>query len=182
MRIRSGFQLSITALFVAVVLGVGFALIYLSFDRAMAISRSAATTFIDRVAEHTAERIDGQFREVLRALEVVRQLPAIKSGATSDNSRLYEFLAALLRNHRQLYNLYVGYDDGRFLQLDLLDQAGLAIRAQLDAPPQAEFRLTIIEKYPKQDQRTRITIYLSPSLQVVAQEQRDADYDPRGRP
>ena len=62
MRFRLGYQLSITALFVAVVLAVGLALVFLSFDRARSITRSAALTFIDRVAEHTADRVDGQFK------------------------------------------------------------------------------------------------------------------------
>ena len=41
MRVRLGYQLSITALFVAVVLTVGLVLVFLSFDRARSISRSA---------------------------------------------------------------------------------------------------------------------------------------------
>ena len=67
MRIRLGYQLSITTLFVFVVLGVGLALVYLSFDRAKAISRSAAVTYIDRVAEHTADTVDQNFASVLQA-------------------------------------------------------------------------------------------------------------------
>ena len=38
------------------VLCVGLALVFLGFDRANAITRTAAPTFLDRVAEHTAER------------------------------------------------------------------------------------------------------------------------------
>jgi adenylate cyclase len=72
MRIRLGYQLSITSLFVFVVLGVGLALVYLSFDRAKAISRSAAVTYIDRVAEHTADTVDQNFASVLQAVEVSR--------------------------------------------------------------------------------------------------------------
>ena len=80
MRIRVGYQLSITMLFVIVVLGVGLALVYLSFDRAKAISRSAAVTYIDRVAEHTADTVDRSFRTVLGAVEVLRQFPSVEAG------------------------------------------------------------------------------------------------------
>ncbi len=45
---------------------VGLALVYLSFDRAKAITRTAAMTFIDRVAEHGGA-VDGQFKEVQSA-------------------------------------------------------------------------------------------------------------------
>ena len=146
MRIRLGYQLSITMLFVFVVLGVGLALVYLSFDRAKALSRSAAVTYIDRVAEHTADTVDRNFETVLQAVEVVKQFPSVQVGAISGDPQLYALMAALLREHRQLYNIYVGYDDGSFIELDALDRAGPAVRAQLGAPEQAAYRLVTIAK------------------------------------
>jgi adenylate cyclase len=182
MRVRLGYQLSITALFVGVVLTVGLALVFLSFDRARSISRSAALAFIDRVADHTADRVDGQFKDVLDILEVLRQLQPVETGAILDNPPFYETLAALLRRHGQLYNLYVGYGDGAFIELDVLDRAGPALRAQLRPPADAAFRLTVIEKPKDGSSRMRFTSYLSPDLKVLAQDRREADYDPRERP
>src|ERR671911_242859 len=101
MRVRIGFQLSITMLFIAVVLTVGLGLVILSFDRARAITRSAALTFIDRVAQHTADRVDGQFKTIGSTVKVLAQLPSVTAGAIADNSRLYALLAALLREHEQ---------------------------------------------------------------------------------
>ncbi|MBQ0821082.1 adenylate/guanylate cyclase domain-containing protein [Microvirga sp. HBU67558] len=182
MRFRFGFQLSVTALFVAVVLAVGLALVFLSFDRARSITRSAALSFIDRVADHTADRVNGQFKDVLDILEVLRQLQPVESGTILGNPPLYATLAALLRRHGQLYNLYVGYEDGGFIELDLLDRAGPAVRAQLQAPPEATFRLTVMEMLAGDANRTRFTSYFSTDLTVLAQEHRVADYDPRERP
>src|SRR3954470_196688 len=115
MRVRVGYQLSITALFTVVVLAVGLGLVVLSFDRARSITRSAALTFIHRVAEHTADRVDGQFKAVRSALEVLKQLPPVEAGSISDNPSLYAILAAFLRENGQLYSLYVGYDDGTYI-------------------------------------------------------------------
>jgi adenylate cyclase len=182
MRVRFGFQLSVTTLFVAVVLAVGLALVFLSFDRARSITRSAALSFIDRVADHTADRVNGQFKDVLDILEVLRQLQPIESGTILGNPPLYATLAALLRRHGQLYNLYVGYEDGGFIELDVLDRAGPAIRAQLHAPSDAAFRLTVMEIPAGEATRIRFTSYLSSDLTVLAQEHRAADYDPRERP
>lgn len=182
MRLRIGYQLSITVLFGTVVLAVGLALVALSFDRARSITRSAALSYIDRVADHTADRVDGQFEAVLNALAVLTQLPSVVTGSIVDNPRLYALLAAVLRQHTQLYNLYVGYDDGAFIELDALDRAGPAVRAQLDAPEAAAFRLTVIEKPAKASSMIRSTYYLASDLQTVAQAQRPADYDPRDRP
>ncbi len=182
MRVRFGYQLSITALFVGVVLSVGLALVFLSFDRARSITRTAALAFIDRVADHTADRVDGQFKDVLDILEVLRQLPPVETGAILDNPPLYTILAALLRRHGQLYNLYVGYGDGGFIELDGLDRAGSALRRELRAPPEAEFRLSVVETPPGGTERQRFTYYLSRDMTVLAREQRAADYDPRERP
>jgi adenylate cyclase len=182
MRVRIGYQLSITALFVSVVLAVGLALVVLSFDRARAISRSAALTFIDRVAEHTADQVDGQFKAVLSTVEVLKLLAPVQAGAISDNPSLYATLAALLRQHSHLYNLYVGYDDGTFIELDALDRAGAAIRARFGAPEAAAFRLIVIDKPPASPSRTLSTYHLAPDLRTLAQAQREADYDPRNRP
>jgi adenylate cyclase len=182
MRVRIGYQLSITALFMAVVLAVGLALVILSFERARSITRSAALTFIDRVADHTADRMDGQLNAVRSAVEVLKQLPSVTTAAISDNPRFYALLAALLREHEQLYNLYVGYDDGAFIELDALDRAGPAVRAQIGAPAEAEFRLTVIDRPAGAPSRMRSTYYLSPELKLLGQSQREADYDPRERP
>jgi adenylate cyclase len=181
-RVRIGFQLSITAVFVAVVLCVGLALIFLSLDRAKAITRSAALTFIDRVAEHTAERVDGQFKAVRGALDVLTQLPSVETGAISDNQPFYAVLAALLRQHGQLYNLYVGYDDGAFIELDALDRAGPAVRAQLGVPALAAFRLVVMDRPFESSTRIRTTFYLAADLKTLSHSQGEADYDPRNRP
>jgi len=182
MRVRFGFQLSVTTLFVSVVLAVGLTLVFLSFDRARLITRTAALAFIDRVADHTADQVDGEFRDVFDILEVLRQLEDVESGAILDNPSFYRTLATLLRRHNQLYNLYVGYDDGGFIELDMLDRAGPAIRAQLDAPPDAAFRLTVIETPAGETSRIRHTAYLRPDLTILTQNRRPADYDPRQRP
>ncbi|HEV7874694.1 MAG TPA: adenylate/guanylate cyclase domain-containing protein [Enterovirga sp.] len=182
MRFRIGFQPSITTLFVAVVLLVGLTLVTLSFERATAITRSAALTFIDRVADHTRDRVDGQFTDVLSGLQLLRQLPPVQDGAISNNQSLYAVLAALLRNHGQLYNVYIGYDDGKFIELDSLPRAGPAVRAQVGAPEGAEFRLTVFDRDPGQQQRTRTTIFLSSDLRIISEARRAADYDPRERP
>lgn len=178
---RISFQALVTMLFMGVVLSVGLGLVYLSFDRAKAISLSAATAYIDRVAGQTADRVDGQFQDALNALEVLKQLPSVQSGTLNDNPRLYAMIAALLRTHRPLYSLYVGYDDGQFIEMDLLDRGGADRRARLGAPPQAEFRLVVI--YTSDNgARVRTTSFLSSDLHVLKMDRQSADYDPRERP
>ena len=182
MRVRIGYQLAITTLFVGLVLTVGMGLVYLSFDRAKMISRSAATTYIDRVAAHTADQVDGSLKEVVDALEVLRALPSVDAAAIAGNPPLYALMAALLRQHVQFYNLYVGYDDGDFIELDALERAGSRVRTQIGAPAGAAFRLTVITKNAEGGARIRHTTFLSPDLATIAETSGAASYDPRERP
>ncbi|MDB5605673.1 MAG: adenylate cyclase [Bradyrhizobium sp.] len=55
-----GFKTSIITLFVAIVLVIGLTLVYLSFSRITAVTDSAASKFIDEVAELSADRIGSQ--------------------------------------------------------------------------------------------------------------------------
>ena len=52
----------------------------------------------------------------------------------------------MLKNNPQLFNLYVGYDDGSFLEMDAIDGAGRETRARLEAPEQAAFRMVVISR------------------------------------
>jgi adenylate cyclase len=180
MRFRLGFRTSITALFVATVLLVGLTLVYLSFDRATSISRSAASTFIDRVAQHSVDRVDGQFRTVSALVRLIVQLPTVESGLISDNPRLYALFAAMLRDTPQLYSLYVGYDDGDFIEMDIIERANDATRAGMRAPDGSAFRVVVITH--EGDKRIQSTRYLSPSLAVLERRGQPASYDPRQRP
>jgi adenylate cyclase len=180
-RAKIGFRTSITTLFVAIVLIVGLTLVYLSFERTNAIIRTAAITYIDKAAEHAADRIDAQFRDALDDVEILSGLPSIAT-AELDNSAIYWLMTSMLRKHPQLFNLYVGYDDGSFVEVDFIDRAGAAFRQKLEAPVGAMFRLLVIHKSIDGAPRMATTTYLSGDLLSLAEKTSAADYDPRNRP
>lgn len=177
---RIGFRVSITTLFVLTVLLVGLTLVYFSFERATAISRSAAGTFIDRVAAHGADRIGAYIGGVARLVDVIVQLPTVRTAGITDNPRLYALLAAMLRETPQVYGLYAGYDDGDFLEMDLIARAAPAVREAMSPPAGAVFRLVTITHAG--DARTQTTRFLSDALDSIAERQQAATYDPRARP
>ena len=179
--IKLGFKTSIIALFVAIVLVIGLTLVYLSFARISAVTDSAASQFIDKVAELSADRIGSQLKLVRDNLEILKALPPIQSAAIADNPRLNELLAAMLKNNSQLFSLYVGYDDGSFLEMDILEGAGREARARLEAPDQAAFRLVVILRSDPARMSSR-RLFLSDTLEVVRELPGPADYDPRQRP
>jgi adenylate cyclase len=180
-RMRVGFRASITALFVAIVLTVGLTLVYLSFERANAIIRTAAGAFIDKVAENAAGRVDAQFKDALDDVDILSVLPSI-TNAKLDNPAIHWLMSSMLRKHSQLFNLYVGYDDGSFLEVDAIDRAGQRFRQKLKAPDRAVFRLLVIRASVDGTPRIATTSYLSADLVSLAETTAPAEYDPRTRP
>jgi adenylate cyclase len=180
--VRLGFKTSIIALFVAIVLVIGLTLVYLSFWRMTEITNAAASKFIDKVAELSADRISFQLKLVRDDLEVLRDIPSVQAEDITDNSRFSALLAAMLQNNNQLFNLYVGYADGSFIEMDALDRAGEDGRASLGAPEGSAFRLVVISRSDDLARMTSRRLFLSAGLEVIAESPGPTDYDPRKRP
>ncbi|RXH14826.1 adenylate/guanylate cyclase domain-containing protein [Bradyrhizobium guangzhouense] len=174
-----GFQTSIITVFVGVVLLVGLTLVYLSFARVTSITRTAASSFIEKVAQLGADHVDEQFKNVRDNLEILAGLQAIQKPDIADNARLYGLMAAMLRNNKQLFNLYAGYEDGSFIEMDVIDRARPAFRAGLKVDRDAAFRLVVISRTAG---AAPVTQYLSETLIPIAEVPGPTDYDPRQRP
>ncbi len=68
-HVRLGFKASIITLFVSLVLAIGLTLVYLSFSRISSITEAAASKFIDKVAELSADRVGSQVKLIKDNLE-----------------------------------------------------------------------------------------------------------------
>jgi adenylate cyclase len=179
--VRLGFRTSIIAVFVAIVLFIGLTLVYLSFSRITAVTDAAGSQFIGKVAELSADRIGSQLKLVRDNLAILSALPSVQSGDIEQNPQLNSLLAAMLKNNRQLFNLYVGYDDGSFIEMDAIDGSGRETRARLEAPDQASFRLVVISRSDPAGIRSR-RFFLNDRLETVRELPGPLDYDPRERP
>ncbi len=179
--VQLGFKTSIIALFVAIVLVIGLTLVYLSFSRITAVTDSAASQFIGKVAELSADRIGSQLKLVRDNLKILNALPSVQLAQIEDNPRLNALLAAMLMNNDQLFNLYVGYDDGSFIEMDAIAGSARETRAKLEAPDQAAFRMVVISRSDPARTISR-RLFLSDKLETVRELPGPLDYDPRERP
>jgi adenylate cyclase len=177
--IQLGFKTSVITLFVAIVLGL--TLVYVSFERIGAITDAAASKFIGQVAELSAGRIGAQLKLIRDNLKILNELPPIQAAEIDDNPRLNALLAAMLKNNDQLFNLYVGYDDGSFIEMDAIYGSGRETRARLEAPEQAAFRMVVISRSDPARIRSR-RLFLSDKLETIRELPGPLDYDPRDRP
>ena len=179
--VQLGFKASIIGLFVTIVLVIGLTLVYLSFARITAVTDSAASQFIDKVAELSADRIGSQLKLVQDNVEILNALPPVQSAQIENNPQLYALLAAMVKNNSQLFSLYVGYDDGSFIEMDDIGGTGRDARARLEAPEQAAFRLVLISRSDAAHVRSR-RLFLSDKLELIRELPGPLDYDPRERP
>ena len=53
------------------------------------------------------------------SIELLTILPSVQQGRIDDPAT-YTLMAAILRSREQLFNPYTGYDDGTFLELDVM--------------------------------------------------------------
>ncbi len=74
---RIGFQTSIIVVFVGVVLLVGLALVYLSFERVTAITRAAASGFSEKVASSAPTTSTSTSRISAKIIPQYRTAPSI---------------------------------------------------------------------------------------------------------
>ncbi|MCA6100400.1 adenylate/guanylate cyclase domain-containing protein [Bradyrhizobium australafricanum] len=179
--VRIGFRTSIITVVIAAVLVVGLTLVYLSFRRVSSITQMAASTFIDKVGQIGADRIDAQFKNVRDNLEILAGIPAIQEADVADNVRLYALLASMLRNNPQIFNLYVGYEDGSFLEMDVIDRAKPQFRTALNVAADAVYRVVVIARSGAAA-AAPVTLFLSENLTQVAEVAGPHSYDPRRRP
>jgi adenylate cyclase len=87
----------------------------------------------------------------------------------------------MLRNNDALFSLYVGYDDGSFIEMDDIGGTGRDARARLEAPEQAAFRLVVISRSDAAHVNSR-RLFLSDKLEMIRELPGPLDYDPRERP
>ncbi|WP_456779481.1 cache domain-containing protein [Bradyrhizobium sp. USDA 3315] len=179
--VRIGFRTSIITVVIAAVLVVGLTLVYLSFRWVSSITQMAASTFIDKVGQIGAYRIDAQFKNVRDNLEILAGIPAIQEADVADNVRLYALLASMLRNNPQIFNLYVGYEDGSFLEMDVIDRAKPQFRTALNVAADAVYRVVVIAGSGAAA-AAPVTLFLSENLTQVAKVAGPHSYDPRQRP
>jgi adenylate cyclase len=179
--VKLGFKTSIIGLFVAIVLVIGLTLVYMSFARITAVTDAAASQFIGKVAELSADRIGSQLKLVRDNLEILNALPPVQAGEIENNPQLYSLLAAMVKNNEHLFSLYVGYSDGSFIEMDDIGGTGRDSRAKLEAPDRAAFRLVVISRSDPAQVKSR-RLFLSETLETLRELPGPLDYDPRERP
>ena len=138
------FRWHIGALFAAMLCAVGIAITFFNFLEGRKILLEATNDAFVR----TMREIEGDLERVRRPVETVvdwlSRSPLIDATSLEARSRWFAALAETLNLNPAIESIYVGYDNGDFIQLlALRDDRD---RARLGAPPRAAYALQSIER------------------------------------
>jgi adenylate cyclase len=139
------FRIAITAAVMAFVTALSACLILIQIATFHAAAGAAASAAMDAASASTLSRLKAD----LSALgSLVRVLSANPSLADSDDrsetdAAIVQFKAAL-HELPQTDSLYVGYDNGCWLQVRRLDVLDSAERQKLEAPPEAVYNVNLV--------------------------------------
>ncbi|MBO0737767.1 MAG: hypothetical protein J2P48_14535 [Alphaproteobacteria bacterium] len=139
------FRIAITSAVMAIITALMACLILIQIATFHAAARAAASAAMDTASANTLSRLATQVSELS---SVVRMLSSNASLANSDDrsevDSAVDLFKAALQELPQADSLYVGYDNGCWLQVRRLDIVGPSERQRLGAPPGAVYNINLV--------------------------------------
>jgi adenylate cyclase len=139
------FRIAITVAVLAFLTALGVCLIFIQIATYHAAAREAASAAMDAASANTLSRIEAQVSDLTALIRVLSSNPALAD--SDDRSEVDDAIVvfkAALHELPQMDSLYVGYDNGCWLQVRRLDVLNPAERQRLEAPPGAVYNVNLI--------------------------------------
>ena len=139
------FRIAITAAVMAFITALTACLIFIQLATFHAAAKAAASAAMDAASANTLNRLEADVSELGSFVRVLSSNPSLAD--TEDRSEEDDAIVlfkAALRELPQADSLYIGYDNGCWLQVRRLDILGPAERAKLEAPPGALWDVNLV--------------------------------------
>jgi adenylate cyclase len=158
-------------------------LIFIQIATFHAAARAAASAAMDAASANTLSRLEADVSELNTLVRVLSSNPSLANAdersAADDAVVLFK---AALRELPQADSLYVGYDNGSWLQVRRLDVLDQREREKLKAPPEAVWDVNLVRRISDEASPMR-RIFENQQGDTVAQlDLPDYGYDARKRP
>jgi adenylate cyclase len=143
------FRIAITAAVMAFIAALTASLILIQIATFHAAARAAASAAMDAASANTLGRLDAEVSELSTLLRVLSSNPSLSD--SDDRSEVGPAIAlfkAALHALPQADSLYVGYDNGCWLQVRRLDVLDPTERQRLGAPPGAVYNVNLVRPTP----------------------------------
>ena len=176
---RYPLQLTISVLFITLIVILGAVLSWQNYSKTSDIIRSSAGKMYDQVATELLLDIKGTYQPVGDTLALLALTPITRAGSLEERLDALDMLREVLRGSPSVTGIQVGYPDGDYFILRPLPDD--TAREQFAAPADARFVADHVDSDTSQ-RRELLRIYFDATLQEIARNPSEpTDYDPRLR-
>ena len=148
------FRVAITAAVMAFVTALTACLIFIQIATFHAAARAAASAAMDAASANTLSRLEAQVSELTTVVRVLSSTPSLAdSDDRSEVGSAVGLFKTALRRLPQADSLYVGYDNGCWLQVRRLDDLDPTERQRLGAPSGAVYNVNLAARPPAEPYR-----------------------------
>jgi adenylate cyclase len=146
---RLTFRIAITAAVLAFVTALAACLLVIQIATSHAAARAAASAAMDAASANSLNRLEADVTEIGAFVRVLSTNPSLAdSDDRSEDDAAITLFKAALRELPQADSLYVGYDNGCWLQVRRLDVLDPSERGKLGAPPGAVWNVNLVRPTP----------------------------------
>jgi hypothetical protein len=177
-----GIQIGIAALLVFIVIGLVGGIIWYNFEKSAGLTIDTAERLLAASSDDTVHRIELFYEPVLAIVALASRVPQISEMTTRERDDRAALVITGLKRYRQLFSLYVGYDNGDFDMVTRVDgEERSAARKTLGAPDTAFFAHEVI-RAEADGQRRAVWTFLDESGATIGEPAAtEAAFDPRVR-
>ena len=144
-----GFRTTITCAVMAFIVALAALLILIQTRTFNLTTEQAASAYMDAASAKSFGRLQSQVAEIVTLVRVLSASPNLAdSDERTETGRGMALLKAALHALPQMDSVYVGYDNGSWLQVRNLDQVNNEQRERLRASPAAAFNIHLIRPTP----------------------------------
>ena len=139
------FRIAITAAVMAFITAVVACLIFIQIETFHAAAKAAASAAMDAASRNSRTRFDAELAELSATVRLLSTDPSIAdSDERSETDRAIVLFKTALQVLPQTDSIYVGYDNGCWLQVRRLDTLDPAERRKLKAPLGAVYDVNLV--------------------------------------
>jgi len=143
------FRTTITLAVMAFIAALAALLILIQTRTFNLTTEQAASAYMDAASEKSFGRLQSQVAEIVTLVRVLSASPNLAdSNERTETGRGMALLKAALHALPQMDSVYVGYDNGSWLQVRNLDQVNNEQRERLRASPEAAINIHLIRPTP----------------------------------
>lgn len=180
--VAMSFRLTLTASVMLMIGALAALLIFVQLRTLDFATEEAATLTMDAVSAKTVSLLQAQISDLSRATRTLAISPSLSdSSAPGESSPHFNLIKDTLALWPALDSIYVGYDDGHWLQVQRIEGLEGEQRIRLDAPANAAYAITLIQPTADGELPTTRIFQDSEGRQILRQEIPRRGYDARQR-